>query len=259
MSGKIDRIGEVGYNNFGSKMIIIEYRKYTDIDVYFPEYDWTFKGALCQSFKKGSIRCPYEPRVLNKGYLGEGKYKVSENRKITKVYDTWNSMLQRCYDEKHHKKEPTYKYCEVCNEWLNFQECSQWFDDNYYEIKGERTELDKDILVKHNKIYSPDTCVFVPKTINSLFTKNNKARGNSPIGTSLRKNGKYVSQCQIFNPKTGKSKYECLGVYDTQEKAFEVYKYYKEKNIKEVADYYFGRIPIELYDALYRYEVEITD
>ena len=119
-------------------------------------------------------------------------------------------------------------------------------------------ELDKDILCKHNKIYSPNTCIYVPHAINTLFTKSDKARGKSVIGTSLFK-GKYQVQCWLINPKTGKSKREYLGRYETQEKAFEVYKYYKEKNIKMVADYYKGKIPDELYQALYNYEVEITD
>lgn len=63
----------------------------------------------------------------------------------------------------------------------------------------------------------------------------------------------------MINPKTGKFKGEYLGTYDTQEKAFEIYKYYKEKNIKVVADYFKSQIPTILYDALYEYEVEITD
>ena len=120
-------------------------------------------------------------------------------------------------------------------------------------------ELDKDILIKGNKIYSPETCIFVPQTINSLFVKRDNKRGESVIGTSPRKNGKYVVHCNLINPETGESKCEYLGVYDTQEKAFQVYKYYKEKNIKEVADYYFGRIPDKLYNAMYNYEVEIND
>ena len=65
--------------------------------------------------------------------------------------------------------------------------------------------------------------------------------------------------CSLINPKTGKSKQEHLGYYDTELEAFEVYKHYKEKNIKEVADYYFGRIPTELYECMYSYEVEIDD
>ena len=64
MSRKIiDRTGETRINNFGSQMIIIRYRMNRDIDVYFPEYDWTFKGATYQSFKKGQISCPYESSV----------------------------------------------------------------------------------------------------------------------------------------------------------------------------------------------------
>ena len=100
MVKKIDRIGETGRNNFGSEMIIAEYRKYSDIDVYFRECDWTFKNAKYQKFKNGNIKCPYERRYFGIGYLGEGKYKTIENGKLTRVYKTWNSMLQRCYNEK---------------------------------------------------------------------------------------------------------------------------------------------------------------
>ena len=255
---KIDRTGEEGYNNFGSEMIIVEYRKAIDIDVYFPEYNWTFKGATYQSFKKGNIKCPYERTVYGVGYIGEGKYKVSENGKATRVYITWGHMLQRCHDEKCKEKQPTYKDCKVSEEWYNFQNFAKWYEYNYYEVEGERMELDKDILVKHNKIYSPDTCVFVPQTINTLFVKCDKTRGDSFIGTSL-KDGKYQAGCSLINPETGKSKYEYLGYYETQEKAFEIYKYYKEKNIKVVADYFKNKIPTILYDTLYEYEVDIDD
>lgn len=119
--------------------------------------------------------------------------------------------------------------------------------------------LDKDILIKHNKIYSPETCIYVPQTINGLFTKRDKGRGESCIGTSPLKNGKYQVNCCLLNPKTGKSKNEYLGLYETQEKGFEIYKYYKERNIKQVADYYKNIIPVELYQAMYFYEVEIDD
>ena len=64
----LDRIGEESINNFGSKMVIKEYRGCMDIDVYFPEYNWTFKHATYQSFKNGKIKCPYEPRYYGKSY-----------------------------------------------------------------------------------------------------------------------------------------------------------------------------------------------
>ena len=261
MGRKIDRTGEINYNNFGSKMEIIEYRKAIDIDVYFPEYDWTFKNARYGEFKKGKIKCPYEGRYYGIAYLGEGKYKCKENGKQTRVYTTWHSMLKRCYDEKNRSKRSlTYKNCKVCDEWLNFQNFAEWYDNNYYEIEGETMALDKDILVKHNKIYSPETCVFVPQTINNLFVKNNKNRGDSVIGTRYHKRDRiYESWCNIYDFETGKSKYEYLGRYDTQEKAFEIYKQFKENYIKQVAEHYKNEIPTKLYDGLYSYEVEITD
>ena len=256
---KINRTSEINYNNFGSEMIIVEYRGALDMDVYFPEYDWTAKSVQYDNFKNGNIKCPYERRYYGIGYIGEGKYKVCENGKITKCYNAWKSMLQRCHDEKYHKKQPTYIDCEVSEEWLNFQNFAKWYYNNYYEIEGEKMCLDKDILYKGNKIYSPENCVFVPNNINVLFTKSDKARGKTAIGTTSYKNEKYRAQCNIINPETGKSKKKHLGVYDTEQEAFEVYKYYKEKNIKEVADYYKDKIPTKLYNAMYDYEVEITD
>lgn len=258
MVDKVDRTGEVGYNTFGSKMVIVKYRKYSDIDVYFPEYNWIARNKEYRHFKKGNVRCPYERRIFNIGYLGEGKYKSKENGKNTRVYDTWHNMLQRCYDEKYQKKYPTYIGCGASEEFHNFQNFGDWNSKNYYEIEGEQMCLDKDILVKHNKIYSPETCVFVPQTINKLFTKRQNDRGESVIGTSPI-DGKYRARCYMINLETGKSKCEYLGLFDTQEKAFKIYKYYKEKNIKMVADYFREQIPDKLYDALYNYEVEIDD
>ncbi|MFR2570145.1 MAG: AP2 domain-containing protein [Clostridia bacterium] len=258
MGNKIDRTGEINCNTFGSEMIITEYRSAKDIDVYFSEYNWTFKNVRYSIFKNGNMKCPYERRHYKIGYLGEGEYKMSENRKHTKVYNTWHHMLERCYDKKFQEKHPTNKDCKISEEWHNFQNFGNWYNENYYEVEGEIMCLDKDILVKHNKIYSPDTCIFVPQIINTLFVKRDNDRGESCIGTSL-KDGKYQVSCNLINPKTGKSKSEYLGIYDTELEAFEVYKYYKEKNIKQVADYYKEQIPYKLYNALYKYKVEIND
>lgn len=260
MVAKINRTWEEGYNNFGSKMVIVEYRGALDIDVYFPEYNWTAKNIVYDNFKKGRIKCPYEPRVYGHGYFGEGKYNAWENGKNTKCYSTWHEMLKRCYDPKYHEKYPTYKNCKVDKLWLNLQDFAKWFDVNYYEIEGEKMELDKDILHKGNKIYSPENCIFVPKKINYLFIKSDKVRGNYPIGVSYHKGNKnFQSKCSIYNYEENKSKTKYLGSYDTPEQAFEVYKKFKEQNIKEVADYYKDLIPDKLYSAMYDYKVDIND
>ena len=163
-------------------------------------------------------------------------------------------MIQRSYDDDFKEREPTYKGCEVCTEWHNFQNFAEWFEDNYYKIPGEVMSLDKDVLVKGNKIYSPETCMFVPQDINILFTKCDNSRGDYPIGVSYHKQkGKYISRCNVCN------KLKHLGYFDNPEEAFNAYKTAKEKYIKEVADKYKEYIPQKLYEAMYNYEVEIDD
>ena len=258
MGKKINRVGEERVNKFGSKMIIVKYNNTNDIDIYFPEYNWTAKNKEYKHFKSGKIKCPYEARVYKHGYLGEGKYEMSENGKHKREYKIWYNMLERCYDPKYHEKHSTYKDCKVEDYLLNFQHMAEWLDENYYEVQGEKMQLDKDILCKGNKIYSRETCIFVPERINLLFVKHDKARGNNPIGVTPRESGNYEARCN-----NGHGKMIHLGTYNTKEEAFQVYKKYKEKLIKKVIDEYEGIIPEPHYSrlktAMYNYEVEIDD
>ena len=114
--------------------------------------------------------------------------------------------------------------------------------------------LDKDILVKGNKEYAPDKCIFVPKRINNLFINSKTVRGNYPIGVHHDKRyNKYIARCNTSNDR----KY--LGCYNTPEEAFLAYKEFKEAYIKEVADEYKGCIPDRLYKAMYAWTVEEDD
>jgi hypothetical protein len=195
--------------------------------------------------------------VYGIGYIGKGKYKSKENGKNTHQYMTWREMIRRCYSEKYHERCPTYKGCSVAEEWHCFQNFAEWYDQNYYQIEGEVTHLDKDIIVKGNRVYSPNTCVFVPQKINVLFIKNNIRRGDLPIGVSLKKSSKKLPYVVVFSIGIGKT--ITIGCYGTPEEAFNSYKELKEKHIKEVANEYKNKIPILLYDALIKYEVEIND
>ena len=85
--------------------------------------------------------------IFSVGYNTKETYKSTENGKKTKCYQTWQNMLMRCYDEKFHARKPAYIGCKVCEEWHNFQNFAKWYEENYYEIEGERMYLDKDILV----------------------------------------------------------------------------------------------------------------
>ena len=252
---KKDYVGLERHNNFGSKMIVTRSNTSKDIDIYFPQYDWTYKNGKLSAFKGGKVKCPYERRYCGVGYIGEGEHKVCENGKDTHIYKVWIGMLKRCYDENANRYD-LYggSGATVCEEWHNFQNFAEWYEENYYQVGNERMEIDKDILIKGNKIYSPQTCIIVPRTINSLFIKSNSIRGDYPIGVSKgRTEGKFAVRYNYRGREKG------LGEYFTIKEAFNVYKYFKENYIKEVADEYKPYIPKELYDAMYRYKVEITD
>ena len=253
---KNERLGEINISNEGYKMKIIKYNKYSDIVIEFQDKHKAKVHTEYKHFKKGQVKNPYHPSVYDVGYIGQGKYKVSVNRKQTKVYEHWRDMIKRCYDPYDLNKHPAYIDIYVCDEWLCFQNFAKWFYKNYYEIEGEKMQLDKDILVKNNKIYSPNTCVFVPQRINSLFVKQQRKRGEYPIGVSPHKStNKLQVNCNTLE------KYEYLGLFPLNKpfQAFMVYKNFKENYIKQVADKYKDLIPQKLYEALYRYEIEIND
>lgn len=160
------------------------------------------------------------------------------------------SMLTRCYGVGVASKHPSYSGCTVCEEWLKFSNFKAWFDENY--IDGY--QLDKDILVKGNKIYSPATCCFVPAEINTIMLDRRRDRGSYPVGVSKQGN-KY--QANMNN----RGHHLYIGLFDTPEEAFTAYKETKERHIKTIATEYYssGEITKRVYDALMRWEVEITD
>lgn len=129
-------------------------------------------------------------------------------------YDRWRGMLRRCYSEQTLEKYPTYRGCSVCEEWLTFSNFKSWMEQQDWEGK----HLDKDLLVKGNKVYSPETCIFVDKLVNRFTTERTHDRGKYPLGvTKLErlKDNPYAAQCS--DPFTGKRGH--IGVYSTPEEA----------------------------------------
>lgn len=194
-----------------------------------------------------------EKTVFGVGYFGIGKYKSRINGIKTESYKTWYRMLRRAYSEELHSRQPYYKNTKVCEEWHNFQNFAKWYEENYYQIDDETMHLDKDIIKKNNNLYSPETCIFVNKQINTLFTKRQNFRGKFLIGVSILNSGRYRATL------TMDSKAHHIGVFDTEKEAYFAYKYVKEKEIKRIADMYKDKIPQRLYEALYNYTVDIED
>lgn len=248
-----ERIGATNVNKYGSTMIVESYTSALDISVRFLEYG-NLEHTSWRNFFDGKVKNPYDKILYNVGFTGVGLYLPTENKKNTPQYQKWVNMLERCYNKKSIKRRPAYNGVTVCEEWHNFQNFAAWYDENYYEVEGEIMCLDKDILIKGNKVYSPETCVFVPHSINLLFGTNKSKRGQLPIGVSLDgRSNKYRVQC--YNQGDRMS----VHCFNSPEDAFNYYKIYKENVIKQTAKEYRSKIPDSLYQALINYIIEITD
>ena len=251
-----ERLGETVIQNCGEVAFIVEYINSEDITVQFKRSGELVKTEY-GAFVRGNVKSHFTPSVYGVGITGL-QPTADKNGKGLDSYNCWRKMLERCYSSKYQEKHPTYIGCCVSDDWIYYSNFKEWYDENYYEINNKTSQLDKDILIKGNKVYSPDTCVFVPKFINTLFTKSQKTRGELPIGVHYDKTSKkYRARLNIF--KDGKSTLKHLGSFNTVNEAFEAYKQAKEDYIKEVADEYKDKIPAKLYEAMYSYEVSIDD
>lgn len=238
-------------------------------EIYGDYFDYT-PTVYISTQEKVEIGCPIHGIFLQKPYrhlLGVGCPHCFYDKKRKLVYGVgindmtsarqhpshqmWRGMLARCYSSRSHLKEPTYIECSVCDEWLRFSNFAKWFDDNYVEDY----ELDKDLIQKGNKVYSPETCCFIPHKINQALTNRRMHRGQNPIGVYCTKNNTYSAKCSIDGHVVR------LGTYTSKEEAFSAYKRAKENYFKELAEKYYkeGEITERVYHALLDYKVEITD
>lgn len=236
-------------NSHGYIMTIVNYNNCNNIDVEF-DSGYIAKNIQYKNFLRGNVKDKFEPSFLGIGYTGDGKFVTKINGKHTYIYNKWRAMLTRCYGKNQRK---TYDDCYVCKEWLNFQTFAQWLVDNLYEVDGEQMELDKDIKIKNNKVYSPDTCMLIPKRINDVIL--NRSFDRSDICLGVYKHGnRFTAAC---NKLDDDSRY--IGIFDTREEAFDAYKLVKENEIRRIADLYKDKIPEHVYDAIISYKIEITD
>lgn len=184
-------------------------------------------------------------------YMGNGIY-TSANKE---AYKAWWNMLYRCYNPKSLLREPTYIGCTVCSEWLNFQNFAEWF---YAQKKEKDWALDKDIICKGNKVYSPETCGFVPQVINSMIIRKRRSK---ELPTGVHYKPRYNKQREITHYvifascKNGQGKQVHLGYFNSPEAAFIAYKCFKESVLRKAAKLYQNRLDDKMYNALINYQI----
>ena len=237
-------------NNFGY-LLITRYVSSREVYSKFIDTGYEVKTTM-QKLLKGNINDRLKPTVFGVGVIGECLTVDSCGNRL-KEYQVWKGMLERCYSDNFQAKKPTYKGCIVSENFVCYPYFKKWCNKQIgFDQVG--WHLDKDILSKGNKVYSEDTCCFVPQEINSLLVRSNATRGKYPLGVS------YLTRLGMFEASVslgGRNKR--IGRFYNAQEAFYAYKEVKESYIKEVANKWKDRIDPRVYNALMSWNIEITD
>ena len=252
-----DCVGKVCKSKPSGDFKILKYNNNRNVEIQFLKTGCETSATL-DNIKNGKVKDPYSPSVYGVGILG-AKYPPTINGVKTKEYALWHSMLQRCYSDTNvrdtlRKKRPTYEGCKVSDNFKSYEYFYEWCNKQI-GFGNEGWHLDKDLLVKGNKVYSENTCVFIPAEINSLLTKRTASRGEHLIGVCWNKRGKAF----VARVNKGKGKQEFLGLFNTELEAYNAYKIAKEAFVKEQANKFKSQIDQRAYNALMDYEVGIDD
>ena len=247
-----DCVGKVCKSLNSGDFKVLKYNDGRNVEIQFLKTGYETVARL-DHIKSGEVKDPYVPSVCGVGILG-AKYPSKVNGRITKEYTLWQSMLQRCYNSAYKNKHPTYEGCEVSDKFKSYEYFYEWYHSQI-GFDNQGWHLDKDLLVKGNKVYSESTCVFIPQEINSLLVKRAASRGEYLIGVSWNKTKKSF----IARVNKNKGKRENLGYFKTEIEAFNAYKQAKESFIKEQANKWKSQIDERAYEALMNYTVDIND
>ena len=247
-----DCVGKVCKSLNSGDFKIVKYNDTSNVEIQFVNTGFETVATL-DNIRKGKVKDPYAPSVYGIGVLG-AKYQAKINGVITKEYTLWQNMLERCYSDTYKKKNQTYIDCEVSDKFKSYEYFYEWCC-NQIGFGVDGFELDKDLLIKGNKVYNESTCVFLPKEINLLLIKRESLRGEYLIGVYWHKTNKAF----VARVAKNKGKQEYLGSFKTELEAFNAYKEAKEAFVKEQANKWKDKIDPRAYNALMSYEVSIDD
>ena len=247
---KTDMVSKEYDTKFG-KCAIIHYKNNKKVTVRFKETSYETTVKLLD-LERGKVRDRLLPSVYGVGIIGN-KYKtVGENKKI---YSLWCDMLRRCFSETYKIKYKTYANCTCSENFKSYEYFYEWCNKQIGSgLDG--FDIDKDLLFKDNKLYSEDSCIFLPFEINTALIKHKCRRGKYLIGVYLDKDSNmFTSSINLGNSRRGIH----LGLFKTEIEAFNAYKTAKENYLKELAEKWKSKIDERAYNALMNYEVSIND
>lgn len=244
-------IGDRGTNKEGYTVEVVKIKPERQITVKVidsgEEFDIDYSYL-----KSGNFSNPFHRSVAGVGYFGVGKFIAKVDGKHTIEYTDWNSMLKRCYVSK--EARTSYKDKEVSEGWKCFQDFAEWAT-NQPNFGKEGWDLEKDLIIKGNKVYSAETCVYLPREVNSFIKR--KRMNDLPLGVDIAYKYNGTPYYRVQGREDGKN--INLGSFYNVEDAFDAYKVHKESLAKKLAAKWKSDIPEVAYKALLNYTVEITD
>lgn len=233
--------GKVFDTLYNGKFIVEKYVRSKDIHIRFLETGYRTTTTI-NNIKNGKISDRMKPKLFGVGVLGDTK-----TSKHPKEYALWNGMLYRCYVDPL-QNNPSYVDCSVSENFKVFEYFKEWCN-NQVGFGNKGWHLDKDILSKGEKIYSENTCCFVPSEINIAFRDGNSCEKS--VGVRQHKSGTWESRISVGGKLT------VIGTFITQQEAFTAYISHKETYIKTLAEKWRGKVDERVYEALVKYRISI--
>jgi hypothetical protein len=235
------KIGDVFTHPVYGEYSIVEYIDCNNVKIVFTRTGYVSR-ASSGNIRKNSVRDRNQPKLVHGVGLNDAtyqlQYKVTVGRKpngkiiqkllwVCPFYDKWQHILRRCYSELSLSKDPQYKGCRVCDEWLVFSNFRSWMETQDWEGK----ELDKDLL-GNGKLYSPETCCFLTNGVNKFMTDRRNYRGEFLLGVHQKKpTHRFSANC---NNLSGKSEY--LGRFETELEAHKAWQAKKHEYACQLAE-----------------------
>lgn len=242
--------GDVFKTNQGGYVTVLKYNNANSVLIKHEDSHGYTCITRSSQLRNGQVKNPYFPSVYGVGYRGVGPYKATSGSNPTKAYYDWIGMLRRSYCTEYKKSKPTYEDVYVDSQWHNFQNFAEWWA-NAPNSDRKEFSLDKDLRKLGNKVYSPDTCSYVPVPVNSLLNNHSNAPGEQSQG--VRREGRIYEAALSVN-----SKVHYLGSFSNPDDAQKAYKTAKEEYVRKIAERYKDDLHQEVYKTLIEWTLEIT-
>lgn len=226
----------------GGDCRIIQYINNSKVIVKFLDMYGSESQVTLQSLRKGLVRNPYAPNLYNVGFLGVGTYAMTINGKPTCAHKAWSGVIERCYSTRLRHSRPCYSDVTISGDWHNFQNFAKWF----YSQRGAELgwEIDKDLLVTGNKHYSPETCILLPRRLNTAII--HVGSNENVLGYSYHPVSKLYST-MVSTPAGGRNIY-----FKTKDECVKYYYKSKSEQLSSLANEWREELDPKAFDSFIR-------